>query len=66
MMQVSLGGGAEVRQHRTQADHLGSDRGKPYRAHEQDGGENSQDALRVHMNNFSDLRLEYKLATKSP
>jgi hypothetical protein len=66
MVQVGLSGGAEVGQNRTQADHLGSDGGKPDRAHEQDSGENSQDALRVHMNNFSDLRLEYNPATKSP
>lgn len=52
-------GGAE-------GDHLRSNRGEPNRAHEQDGGQNSQGALRVHMNNFSDLRSEYKLATKSP
>ena len=34
--------------------------------HQQDGGQDGQNALNDHMNSFSPWRAEYKPATKSP
>ena len=40
--------------------------GESHRDHKQDRRQNSQGALCFHMYSFSDLRSEYKLATKGP